>query len=199
MLIVTGINNRLIANSMTDALCPNCNSTGKFRMNVYQKYATFFYIPFMPAGKEVVAVCESCGASYKKKDFTSSLKQSYTAIKKTAASWWMYSGLSVCVALMGFAVYMGVLSERENERMANNPAEGNIYDVKLEDKVFTLLKVTAVKGDSVYIVQNQFSADNYTGFDGMRDKPYSTYAHGVHKNQIKEWYDNGIIRNVHAE
>lgn len=186
---------RLVADTMVDAPCPKCHSAGTMRMVVYQKYATLFFIPYMPNGKEAAANCQYCDAVYDKKVFTDELKQRYKKIKKMP-SWWMYSGLAFILAFLGFACYMGLQYEKEKARLVLIPEAGHIYDVKLEDKVFTLLKVTAVKGDSVYLVQNQFVADDYSGFNGLHEKPFSTDAHAVPKKQIKEWYDSGVIRNV---
>ena len=186
---------RLVADTIVDAPCPKCHSTGTMRMVIYQKYATLFFVPFMPNGKEAAANCQNCNAVYDKTVFTESLKQSYKEIKKLPL-WWMYSALTLMVAFVAFAFYMVKVEQRESARLVLQPAAGHIYDVKLEDKVFTLLKVTAVKGDSVYLVQNQFMTDDYSGFNGLHEKPFRSDAHAVPKKQIKDWYDSGVIRNV---
>jgi len=186
---------RLVADTILDAPCPKCHSTGTMRMVIYQKYATLFFIPFMPNGKEAVTSCQNCHAVYDKAVFTESQKQSYKEIKKLP-SWWMYSGLAIIAAILGLAINTGIEESRKTARLVLTPVTGHIYDVKLEDKVFTLLKVTAVKGDSVYLVENQFIADDYSGFSGLHEKPFRNDAHAVPKKQIKEWYDSGVIRNV---
>jgi len=192
------IKKRLDTDTIVESPCPKCHSTGTMRMVVYQKYATLFFIPFMPNGKEAAANCQNCNAVYDKLVFTDSLKQSYKKIKKLP-SWWMYSALTLMVAFVAFGFYMVKVEQRESARLVLQPAAGHIYDVKLEDKVFTLLKVTAVKGDSVYLVQNQFMTDDYSGFSGLHEKPFRSDAHAVPKKQIKEWYDSGMIRNVNTE
>ena len=186
---------RLVADTIVDAQCPKCNSIGTMRMVVYQKYATLFFVPFMPNGKEAAANCLNCNAVYDKTFFTESLKQSYKEIKKLP-SWWMYSGLAIIAAILGLAINTGIEESHKTARLVLQPAAGHIYDVKLEDKVFTLLKVTAVKGDSVYLVENQFIADDYSGFSGLHEKPFRSDVHAVPKKQIKDWYDSGVIRNV---
>jgi len=198
MTLFVQINKRLVADSIINIHCPNCNTAGVVQMVIYQKYANVFFVPWMPAGKDVLAKCNNCSAVFIKKQFNDGLKQSYKDIKKGAA-WWMYSGLTFALLLIVFAVYMGIQGEKENEILVLAPEQGHVYDVKLEDKVFTLLKVTAVKGDSVYLVQNQYASDDYSGFNGMRDKPYSSDVHAVPKKQIKDWYDSGFIRNIHAD
>jgi len=65
---------RLVADNMVEASCPKRNSVGTMRMVVYQKYATLFFIPFMPNGKEAAANCLNCNAVYDKLAFTDSLK-----------------------------------------------------------------------------------------------------------------------------
>jgi len=189
---------RRIADSRVDAPCPSCGSTGTVQMLVAQKYSTVFFIPYAPMGQEAVAHCHNCGATFNKKTFTESLKQSYNKITKRPPLW-MYIGSGLSAAFMVFVVWLIVHMQRENERMALQPETGNVYDVRINDKVFTLFKVTAVKGDSIYLVQNQYTAGDYSGFDQLRDKPYQAEAHAVHKKQIKEWYDSGFIRNVHPD
>lgn len=191
------IKKRLVADTIVDAVCPKCNSVRTMRMVVYQKYATLFFIPFMPNGKEAAANCQNCDAVYDKKVFSEELKQSYKKIKKLP-SWWMYGGLAFIFAFLGFACYMVAEENKENARLVLTPEAGHIYDVKLNDKVFTLLKVTSIKGDSVYLVENQFMAEDYSGFNGLHEKPFRSDAHAVPKKQIKEWYDSGMIRKVTA-
>ena len=186
---------RLVADTVVEAPCPKCHNIGTMRMVIYQKYATLFFIPFMPNGKEAAANCQNCNAVYDKAVFTESLKQSYKKIKKLP-SWWMYSGLAFIVAILGLAINTGIQESRTTARLVLKPEAGHIYDVKLEDKVFTLLKVTSVQGDRIYLVENQFIADDYSGFNGLHEKPFRNDAHAVPKKQIKEWYDNGMIRKV---
>jgi hypothetical protein len=186
---------RLVTDTIVEAPCPKCNSVGTMRMFVHQKYVTLFFVPFMPNGKEAVASCQNCHAVYDKAVFTDGLKQSYKKIKKLPLLW-MYSGLGIIVAILGFAINTGVEESRATARLVLKPEAGHIYDVKLDDKVFTLLKVTAVKGDSVYLVESQFMSEDYSGFNGLHEKPFRNDAHAVPKKQIKEWYDNGVIRKV---
>lgn len=196
--VLIGFKKKLIADAVVDSECPSCHCKGTVRMLIYQKSSTVFFIPYAPAGKEAVAACSNCDATFIKKTFTPGLKQSFDKLTKRPPLW-MYTGAALSVAFLVFVIWAIVHMEQEKERLVAHPEVGTVYDVKLEERRFTLIKVNAIKGDSVYLQYNEFEADDYMGFDQMRDKPYRPELQAVHKNQIKEWYDSGVIRGAQAD
>ncbi len=153
--------------------CPACNTPNVMQMNVFQRYAHIFWIPFFPAGKTGVSQCTHCKQVLKFNQMTPSLKMSYYNMKKQVnVPIWMFAGL----ALLAIGITVGVIADRNKtqkvSKMIFNLKKGDILDVKMKDNAFTLLKVTKVVGDSVFFVQNKFQIDQESGIDDLKSKEY---------------------------
>ena len=52
--------------------------------------------------------------------------------------------------------------------------KNDILHLKFEDNVFSLIKVTRVKGDSVFFFNNKYQTDRETGLSDLKTKEYDT-------------------------
>lgn len=187
---------KLIANEKVNCKCPNCGYKN-LSIRVYQKYgyALLVYWLVIWRGRDVTASCSNCEERFIKSSFTKDMLEEYKHLPKRIP-WWMFSGWAMFVALMAGIVMIVIYNNKINEQLALNPKAGNVYNVKISDDRFTLFKINTVKGDSVYIIQNLYEVDNFSGINDLRDKPFSSDVLPVHKNRIKELYDSGYIRGI---
>jgi hypothetical protein len=155
--------------------CPACNTPNAMQMNVFQRYAHIFWIPFFPIGKTGVSQCTHCKQVLKFKQMTPSLKMSYYNMKKHVnIPIWTFAGL----ALLAIGITVGVIADRNKtqkvSKMILSLKKNDILQVKLKDDAFTLLKVDKVIGDSVFFVANKFQTNLETGIDDLKRKAYES-------------------------
>ncbi len=180
--------------------CPACNTPNAMQMNVFQRYAHIFWIPFFPAGKTGVSQCSHCKQVLKFNQMTPSLKMSYYNMKKQVnVPIWMFTGL----ALLAIGITVGVIADRNKSqkvsKMIFNLKKGDILDVKMKDNAFTLLKVTKVVGDSVFFVQNKFQIDQESGIDDLKSKEYDTEEEVVATADLKNMDKKEQILDVERD
>jgi hypothetical protein len=187
----------ILVNEVVKSVCPYCKTYGDIRLYVAQPYVRIFFLPGRPLKKEVSATCLTCDERFSPALFTENLRQRYEGLKKRAP-WWMYSGISICLFLIVGVFYVIIDMKQQEAIDIQKPGVGDLYTLKLSEKEFTLLKVTAVKGDSVSLVQNQFVHDNGDVYNSLSEKPYFTDVHTVHKKQLIQWYDNRTIIGVYT-
>ena len=53
------------------------------------------------------------------------------------------------------------------------PQPGDIYEMATENSQYTLLRVSRVQGDSVFVNINEFETDKKKGLSELREKPFS--------------------------
>lgn len=53
------------------------------------------------------------------------------------------------------------------------PQAGDIYEMATENRQYTLLRVSRVQGDSVFVNINEFETDKKKGLSMLREKPFS--------------------------
>ncbi|MFP5438526.1 MAG: hypothetical protein ACLGH8_12110 [Bacteroidia bacterium] len=192
-------NNKLVlVNEVVKSVCPYCKTYGDIRLYVAQPYVRIFFLPAAPGKKEISATCLTCDERFSPALFTENLKQRYESVKKRAP-WWMYSGISICVALLVACIFIIVIMKQQEAKGIQNPQVGDVYTMKVKDKDYSLIKVTKVTGDSVYLVQNQFVMENNNVYGALSEKPYFTDVHTIHKKQLKLWYDDDTIVDVNKE
>jgi len=188
---------KILVNSEVNSVCPLCKTNAKIRIVAGQPYARMFGVPVGPILKKkfIYGKCGNCGKGFIKKQFTESLNHHYDELKKRTP-WWMFTGMGIMVLLLAGLVFLIVYMKQQEAQDVLNPKQGDIYNVKLADKRFTLIKVNAVKNDSVYLIKCRFETDDFKGYSELYDKPYDTIVKVVPKTQIKEWYDSKFVIGV---
>lgn len=165
--------------------CPNCRTANSIQMNIYQRYAHVFWIPFFPIGKTGVSVCESCRQVLQLKQMPESLKPAYDNAKSnTRIPVWTFIG----VFLIAAGIVAGVISEKQTAEKVGKlilaPKVNDVFEIKLKDEEFTLYKVTKVAHDTVYFVANKYTTNQESGLTDLRTKGYdesSTYGVSIKK------------------
>jgi len=195
-MIVYGQRSKLIKTELIHEPCPNCGKNFTVQMNVFQRYAHIFWIPFFPTGKTGVSQCSSCGQVVKYTFMNDALKACYENVKRSANTpVWMFSGLGL-VAVIAIAV--SINDSRKSSATSGyvlNPKAGDVVQIKL-DSVYTLLKLTSVDKDSIHFVTNQYQTSDDSQIDDLSGKPYDTQVLGMAKTKLVELNKKRDIINI---
>ena len=196
-MIIYGSRNKQLAKEIIAEKCPHCGTQNSIDMHVFQKYAHVFWIPMFPMGKNGVSQCDHCKQVLTSSKMPSSLRTAYENLKaQTKTPIWMFIG----IALLAILIFTIVIEEKEK----SDHSKTYIKDLKVNDilqtKVaegYTLYKVKAVKGDSVFVVQNKFVVAT-SRFDKLNSDNTSFYEEGevLSKRELEEKFNNEEIMDV---
>lgn len=172
--------------------CPSCETNATFKYSVFGKYAHVYWIPFFPISKITVAECNSCKKTYEFKELSEGIKTKFQREKEKSPvkfPIWMFSGLFVIAALVGFGVYTSNETEKNEAEFVKNPKVGDVYCIKVSDAHFTTARVDKIDKDSVYLTDNDYETDKTTGVDDIDvSKNYTTVKEVLTKKEIQEAY-----------
>jgi hypothetical protein len=162
-MIIYGSNETKIGKEDVFDACTNCGSTNSIELTVFQKYAHVFWIPFFPLQKTGESLCTNCHQVIRKKHFPSYLKSSFDNLKsRSRAPIWTFSGLAILALLIGWIIYDDHQSDLKNAQLINNAQPGDVYEIKLGYKNYTLYKVSKVVGDTVFFWISKYQANKVT-------------------------------------
>ncbi|MDB5147388.1 MAG: hypothetical protein JWQ57_1408 [Mucilaginibacter sp.] len=199
-MIVYGIKAKLLKAEIISGNCPNCNTANSVQMNVFQRWAHIFWIPFFPIGKTGVSQCLNCKQVLKLKEMPASLKLSYDNVKaQTTIPVWTFAG---CFLIVIGSVFFYV-SEKQKAKKVNewvlSPQKNDVFHIKLKNDHYTLYKVNKVSGDSVYLALNKYEADREDGLDDIAakgDTAFESAQEGVAKPILVQMAKEGAILDI---
>jgi hypothetical protein len=202
-MIIYGSKATHVATEHTAEKCNSCGTQNSVQLNIFQKYAHIFWIPFFPIGKTAVSQCHHCKQVLKLNEFPSSTKLAYDNVKnQKKAPFWMFSGLALVAVFIVFSSYQSKLSAERNAALILAPVKGDIFEIKTEDNQYTLYKVANVQGDSVFIRFNQYETNKITGLTDLKrkgDAAYSPETFALTKSALKQMLEKGEIRDIDRE
>ncbi len=170
--------------------CPSCETNATFKYSVFGKYAHIYWIPLFPISKITVAECNSCKKTYEFKELSESIKTKFQREKEKSPvkfPVWMFSGLFVIAALVGFGVYKSNETDKNEAEFVKNPKVGDVYSIKVSDAHFTCARVDKIDKDSVYLTDNDYETDKTTGVDDIDvSKNYTTEKEVLTKKEIQD-------------
>jgi hypothetical protein len=181
-MIVYGTKATLIKSDYITEPCPNCKTNSSIQINIYQRYAHIFWIPFFPIGKTGVSVCAHCKQVLKSKDMPASLRLSYENLKlQSKIPIWNFAGIGI-VAVIVIAV---IISDNQTTKKINQlvmaPKAGDVLQIKVKEDNYTLYKVTRIYKDSVYLVIANFQTNQQDDLDNIATKGYDTVENALSK------------------
>jgi hypothetical protein len=199
-MIVYGRKAKLLATETLTEKCPGCGMLAGVQLNVVQKYAQVFWIPFIPIGKTGISKCSNCNQVLKLKDMPPSFQASYDTLKAQAKTpVYMYTGIILLAALVGIAVYKSNERDKQNAVFIAAPQKGDIFEIKTQEGQYTLYKVETIKGDTVFVHPHNYETDKATGLAGLKRKGDTAYAAEtieLLKPELKQMLEKGDILDV---
>jgi len=199
-MIIYGIKAKLLKSEISNDTCPNCNTANSIQMNVFQRWAHIFWIPFFPIGKTGVSQCLHCRQVLKLKEMPASLKLSYDNLKtQTKIPVWTFAG---CFLIVIGSIFF-LISEKQKAKKENqwvlSPQKNDVFHIKLKNDHYTLYRVNKVSGDSVYLALNKYESDREDGLDDIAakgDTAYDSAQEGIAKPFLVEMAKEGAILDI---
>jgi hypothetical protein len=139
-MIIYGIKAKLLKSEITSDACANCNTANSIQMNVFQRWAHIFWIPFFPIGKTGVSQCLNCRQVLKLKEMPASLKLSYDNAKaQTKTPVWTFAG---CALIVIGSIFL-YINEKQKAKKVNqwvlSPQKNDVFHIKLKnDQLYAL-------------------------------------------------------------
>jgi len=167
-------------------------------MNVYQRYAHVFWIPFFPIGKTGVSVCGNCKQVLKLNQMPPILKMNYDNVKtRTRTPIWAFSGVFLIV--LG-VIAISISDKQKGEKVSRfiaSPKKDDVFEIKLKDDEYTLYKVKEVVKDTVYFYANKYQTSQETGLSDLVGKEFDTgMSYGLPKSRLIEMNKNDEIIDI---
>jgi hypothetical protein len=180
-------------------VCPSCGKEHTVYVYPYYEYFHIFWIPIFPVSKQIVVACVSCDKVFNvnKKDLNKDIKSQMKTPK------WHFIGLVFMLIFFSYIVYW--LSSGQKEAVANmsyyieNPQVGDVYEVQSGYEEYTLMKVAAVKNDTIFLRRNKYVVDNYRGIDKLRESYIDSFNLETDlytKTEMKEKAEANVLRKI---
>ena len=199
-MIIYGSKATSIATEFISDPCSNCGTTNSMLLNVFQKYAHIFWIPFFAINKTAVAQCSHCKQVLAKNQFPANLQIRYQALKSGAKTpLWTFAGLPLLALFIGWIIIDSKQSDAKNAQQILKPLKGDVYEVKTETSNYTLYKVDQVVGDSVFLLVSKYETNKITGLASLKNKgnkAYSEEVWPVTKTGLKSMLEKGDIVDI---
>ncbi len=192
----------LTAEGSPETACPVCGTEGQIEYQVFRRHAHVYWLPLFPLNKVGVAQCNHCFKAFEKKDMSEDMRFEYQEVKKEAkGKWWQWTGVFLILAFVAFMFVGSLQSESNLKEHLQSPEVGDVYEFQFNDEehgqCYSLMKVLAVEGDSLKVVENQYQVTLRSGLDEIDVD--SNYYHRdedvfkVAKEEIQAKYDEGVI------
>lgn len=196
-MIIYGSRNIELAKEHILDKCPHCGTSNSIDMHVFQKYAHVFWIPFFPMGKTGVSQCDHCKQILKVKEMPDSLRQSYENLKTSSKTpVWTFAGIALVVGLITLGIISDKKNDEKNAQLITAPQTGDIFEIKIKERQYTVYKVKEVSKDSVYLLVNNYEVNKRSGIDELKSKDYATDVYALSKGELKKMFDSGEIIDI---
>lgn len=178
--------------------CSDCQAYNSLSVIPIFKYAHIFWIPLFYAGKDYILHCDSCGLYYQ-----GGVKVGKDISRNIKPPIWTFSGLIAIVLLIAFLLWTNITNQEKSRKQTleyiETPQSGDIYEVKVKDDEFTLLKVDRVIGDSVYFLVHDFAVTRSYEIQTLNKEEYAdkyTVSDGYTRKELKEFLKEGFIQKI---
>ncbi|HAD12944.1 MAG TPA: hypothetical protein DCF33_10975 [Saprospirales bacterium] len=178
--------------------CPSCQTNNSIHGAVVGNYGHLYWIPTIPMGRTVVAQCEHCRKTFEEKDMPSQMRDAIRPMMDEAKTPLKhFSGLFVIGGLFMLGIYASINSDRDNLAFINNPAVGDVYEIKEDIKEYTTQKVIAVTADSVFCAENQYSVNKSRGLSDIdKETNYVNTGIGYSREDLTKMLKSNKITRV---
>lgn len=178
--------------------CISCNTKTKLNLLIKGGYVSVFFMPMLPFKKDYVLNCDNCKKNIAKKSLNYIEKEKVDNVfKKTTykVPFYHFSGFSILLAILGFAIYMGVEATKEEKIRIQKPEIGDIYRVNTRPG-YTTLKVNKISNDSVSVFLNDKNVNHYDKIDDINVSRNYNKSQVFSKNELLNMFNENIIYQI---
>lgn len=199
-MIIYGSRATQVASQNINTPCPGCAAQNSLSMHVFQHYAHIFWIPVFPFRKTGTSECSNCKQVLQKKEFSEELKEKYSQLKSISKTpFWTFTGVILIIAVAIYMNFHEAENSKKNASLILAPMEGDIYEIKLGSKEFTLYKVEFLSDDTVFFRPHNYVSDKENGIDDLKakgDQEYSEELIYMIKSDLIERLNEGTVLNI---
>ena len=178
--------------------CPECDTKGMMEFSFVSRHVHVFWIPLFPVGKKGVSKCLHCKHTMEGKEMPQDVKMEYTNYKsEVRAPIWQFVGLAIISMLIVWGVYdIEQTTERELEYITA-PMIGDVYEFKIDAGSYTSIRVEEVKGDSVYVSENEYEINLSSSIGDIdKDENYMDVTYSISIDDLRKMYEDEDIYGV---
>ena len=180
--------------------CKHCGTENSIDLSAFQKYAHIFWIPVFPMSKFYQAVCGHCRQALVQQEVHAGYRTAYEDLKhQLRTPIWTFSGLALIAVFIGSAMISGWKQDEQDKALIQSPRQGDIYKYKTENGEYSLMKVTDVAGDTVFVVPNKYGATKMSGLsklEGKGDSTFTDVTYSLTKGELVKMEETGEILEV---
>lgn len=201
MIIFGSNSSHLKSEHLQEIACPHCQNADSIDISVFGKYVHLFWIPFFPMGKVGASQCRHCRQTLKEKEMPENFKAAFKEFKSQLKTpIWHFSGLILLILFIGWSVYAVNQNKKETQLLISDPQVGDVYEYKTDADYYSLMKVTAIEGQSIIFVPNDYEVARESKLNRI-DKPenYSPDEYEMSLEDLVELYNTGQIVDVNRK
>lgn len=136
MIAICGIKNTLSRPfTHKEIVCVECGQSDGMIFEVYQRYAHLFFIPLVPCGKHVMAICSNCKHVSSFKEFNSEYKEVALKDKElTKIPLWSFIGIPLLLGILWYSQHQKrplPVDTAKIEACLNQLAANQVYEVNI--------------------------------------------------------------------
>lgn len=180
--------------------CPHCETEGSVELNIFQRYAHFFWIPVFPIGRIAETDCSHCKEVRSGKHLQPSAQQLYNElVKEDRTPIWMFSGSFIILILIPLAFWQSGRNDVAVRELLRTPKVGDVYEISLDDRRYTLYKVADVLMDSVTVLLSNKETNKLRGLYSIEeegDAAYDDERASFSLSDLQKMRDDDVIFSV---
>ncbi len=180
--------------------CPHCNSKGSIQLICYVRHVRVAKLPLFPLRKEVLNQCTVCGKRVSQRQLPEIQTEEELLKYQTKVPLKFLSGLLLILLAAGASFV--VFSEKKNPSLhyIAFPRQGDLYQVKTDDRMYTLWLVDSVLSDSVYLRRNLFIVNTLNYAPRIaHDSNFNTLPFASTTNDLMRMKKKGKIVKVQRD
>jgi hypothetical protein len=199
MVLIQVENNLLQTGQIKNVTCPNCKNRENLEYKIFGGVIRILLIPILPNKRITKVYCNSCQKEFKLNKLDDDIKQviKYEKSKKPIAyPIWQFIGSVILITILSFGIYTGIEMNKLEKVYIREPKNNDIYKINIDGE-YSTLKVSSVTKDSVLILLNKFTLNNYNGIDQINiNENYTTIKIFSKKELLKLYNENSIYEIV---
>lgn len=183
--------------------CRNCKASNSVEFIVYQRFAHIFWIPIFPTRKVFTSQCYNCKDSLIEDEVKASYPHVYQETrKKLFVPFWSFTGIALVAGLILFISILSYIRTVKNQFIIQSPERGDIYRYVTKDGEYSLLKVSEIKGDTVYVFTNSYTTKSVRGISRLIDDSYFSFSKESSpklRSDLIQMFESGEITDIERQ
>jgi hypothetical protein len=181
-------------------ICEGCGNVNCIDMHIQREYVRIFWIPFIPGKKYGYSLCSTCNKTVYHFQMQGSLLDQYRLNKSKAFTpLWMYIGITILILGLFSMPLFDHLKHKKSSKLIYNLQVGDVLEVKIYQREFSLAKVIATNNDYVYINWSNYAVFEEYKLYTLEDKSFSETIDSLPKTDLKKMFDDGKIIDINRE